>query len=1068
VKFLSFAIASAAAVALVPFSPGLAQDFQEADQAAKKFTLPPGFTIQTWAAEPQLMNPVAFTLDDQGRAFIAETHRFNNSVFDITQNTNWLRNDLAMEKVEDRIQFMTATFGANVGALTSHSERLQMVADSDGDGRADLAKTISENHRQIESGIAAGALARGTNLWFACIPDLWKFYDSDGDGVPEKPVKLHTGFGVHIGVTGHDLHGLVMGPDGRLYFSIGDRGFNVAADGRQLANPHSGATLRCEPDGSNLEIYATGMRNPQELAFDDHGNLFAGDNDTAGPDESRLLYVVEDGDYGWRTPYQHLKDFGPWVLENLWKGGQDGFLPHSGNPAQGPSGLAFYPGTGLPEEYRSHFFICDFPGGIWSFQVAAHGASFELANKTKFVWNCWPTDVEFGPEPGMYFSDWVGGWTMPQKGRIYHLLAKGASRDETLIAPLKASMEEKPAESLQSLLDSPDYRIRQKAQFELARRGDKEALLSVLKHGSVQAQLHALWGLGQIGRRQPNAIRWDSVQFLATADQPELRAQAAKLAEEARLKDAAEDLKHLLKDREPRVRFFAAQALAHLEIKEALPDLIAFARENSGDPFLLHTAAIALARMASPGQLSGMAKDPSIGLRKAVLTAMRRRRDPQVAIFLADAELASSAARGIYDDGMISALPALAQLITKPGLPKAALLRAVHANYRLGDAASARRLADFAAAQDQSKTISAEEAGLRLIAVELLGAWSHPDPIDRVMGYWRPLPARDSEPAKKQLERVWPVLKDAFGGQMLATVIRAARNAGADMPLSEVHAIFADPQAAPEARAEALETMVKRDAGKSESAVVAALRAKDEKLRLLAAKLAARVSSSQVADSLRDIALRDSSIPVKQQALKALKNISPEARGRIAASLAEKWKAQTLEPALQLEVLDLLQTEKEKNAESAQFQRLKHDALLAGGNPSEGARIFADRADVSCSRCHAVRGNGGTVGPDLGQVAASKPLEYLLESIQFPNKQIAKGFEQAIVQNKDGSVFAGLVKSESDSEIVLDSPEDGIVRVAKGDMANRKTALSAMPEGLAEMLTPYELRDLIAYLGSLK
>jgi quinoprotein glucose dehydrogenase len=152
------------------------------------------------------------------------------------------------------------------------------------------------------------------------------------------------------------MHGLQLGPDGRIYFSIGDRGYHVTnQEGQLLARPDTGAVFRCDLDGSHLEVFALGLRNPQELAFDDFGNLFTGDNNSDSGDKARWVYVVEGGDAGWRMYYQYLPDRGPWNREHTWHPYREdaattavqpaSTIPPIVNVADGPSGLVYYPGT---------------------------------------------------------------------------------------------------------------------------------------------------------------------------------------------------------------------------------------------------------------------------------------------------------------------------------------------------------------------------------------------------------------------------------------------------------------------------------------------------------------------------------------------------------------------------------------------------------------------------------------------------------------------------------------------------------------------------------------------------
>ena len=140
---------------------------------------------------------------------------------------------------------------------------LRLLVDRDRDGVADHSSIYADGFRSPLDGIASGVLTRGDEVWFTNIPSLWHFKGRDR---AETRRELSRGYGVHFGYTGHDLHGLALGLDGRIYFSIGDRGYHVETKDGLLANAETGAVFRCEQDGTRLEVFATGFRNPQELA----------------------------------------------------------------------------------------------------------------------------------------------------------------------------------------------------------------------------------------------------------------------------------------------------------------------------------------------------------------------------------------------------------------------------------------------------------------------------------------------------------------------------------------------------------------------------------------------------------------------------------------------------------------------------------------------------------------------------------------------------------------------------------------------------------------------------------
>ena len=1112
--------------------PFIAPASNEGELAIKSFQAPKGLKVDLWAAEPMLANPVAFNFDEKGRAYVCETFRLHAGVDDIRGIMDWLDEELACRTVDDRLAEMKRHLGQRFEVYSDKAERIRLLEDSSHAGKADRAIVFADGFNTPLDGIGAGVLTRQGKIWYANIPNLWLMRDTNNDGVADIRTLLHHGFGVRIGFLGHDLHGLHFGPDGKLYFSIGDRGSNVKlADGRTVGEPDTGCVFRCNPGGSNLEVFAFGLRNPQDLVFDQYGNLFTGDNNSDSGDQARWVYVVEGGDSGWRVGYQFMENpysRGPFNAEKLWyphfRGQAAYIVPPIANIASGPSGVAYYPGTGLPSRYQDHFFMVDFRGagansGIHTFTVTPKGAYFELINPEHFIWGVLATDVKFGVDGGIFLTDWVQGWELTGKGRIYRVHEPEIDHEPRVIETrnlLAEGMKSRSLKELSALLGHTDIRVRQEVQFELADRGASaiDTLTGVAREGTDQlARIHAIWALGQVLAKLPNshAGEGDShghgiaretttrvekkaaekspahslVRLLADSD-PEVRAQSAKVLGEHHIFEAYEGLVKLLRDSSPRVRFFAAFAIGKLGRNEALPAIFSLLSENAdNDPYIRHAGVMALSWIADMDKLLEAAHDESPAVRMGVLLAMRRLHRAELTLFLHDREpaIVLEAARAINDEPINGGISELASLLDSPMLNAerrsavlaegdfALLRRILNANFHLGTEESAKVLAAFAARSDAPES-------MRVEALDELADWTHPSGRDRVVGLWRPVAAvRPVEVAVRGLQPSLTSILKTAPSSVRVSALRAVEVLKIQDSGTILSELVSDQNVPGDVRAAALRAMASIKDPRLESALKSSQADANESVRRAATFLQGKLNSPQAATALATT-LDNGTIGDKQAALAVLGNVPGQAADELIAHWLDKLITGKLPNEIRLDLLDAATKRaapvvKEKLASYAAAQP-KDDPMsgfrsaLFGGDAADGKKIFFDRPEAQCVRCHKINGEGGDVGPDLSHVSSQKDREYLLESIVLPNRQIAPGFESVMVTLKNDENYAGVLKSEDDNQLVLNTPGTGLVTIKKADIQDRQKGLSPMPEGIGQILSKHDLRNLIEFLSTLK
>jgi quinoprotein glucose dehydrogenase len=1064
-----------------------------AQNAINGFKVPPGFEVKLWAAEPMLANVVAFEFDEQGRAFLAETHRYRTSVLDIRGYMEFLEHDIASVTLADRIKLVDTVFGEQSADLAIETELVRLVEDTDGDGMADSSKVFADGFDSKLDGIAAGVITLNGKVWFTNIPSLWQFDTDESGTTATSRQELLRGFGTRFGYTGHDFHGLAFGPDGKLYYSIGDRGTDVTTpEGYKIEVPYEGAVFRSNFDGTELEIVHTGLRNPQELAFNEYGDLFTGDNDCDNGDMERLVQIVEGGESGWRIGYQFapLGRAGPWMSEDLWKPDFEGraayLLPPLANIEDGPSGITYYPGTGFDESFDQTLFMTHFKGsvatsGIQSYKLEESGAAHRVTASEQFLWGTLPTDVTFAPNGAFYFVDWVVGWPKSNQGRIYSVTptnpsAAAAQQVAEVKALIGGGILAASDQELHQLLGHADQRVRLRAQYELADRGPASipALEKIAADGTASRlhRIHALWTLGMIQQADQSALA--TLTTFLSAEDREVRAQAAKLAGDHGIEAALPALITLTQDPEARVQFFAAQSLGKLGGSGAGAALVELLRANDDeDKYLRHAAAHALYRLNPRSILRQAESDPSVAVRTGALMAYRKLQDPRAAQFLADADpfIVREAALAINDAPIEAALPALAAMLGQGDLDDDALqLRIINARHRLGRPEDAVALAAFAAQNSVPREMRQE-------ALAQLSTWPEPFQRDRLVGVYRPLEARDAGPAIAALESQMDRLIESSSYFVKRAVLHVIRDLKITNASDRVLELLASESEDGRVRAEALTVLDDLDDSQILAAVEVAGDSNSPELRLATLPILARLSPDQALPILTRMA--ENGAPQEMQAaFKAIAQLDhPEAELLLTEGL-QRLGVGLVPYMAQVELLDSAEASEspvvQRGYELLQQQWAESgDALISfrgaleGGDGANGWTLFNQHPVLACTRCHIANGEGGYAGPDLTGIADRMTPEEMLEAIIYPNATIAEGFDVVAFTLSDGGFEVGTIAEETAETITIYDATGTAKSFAADLVTNRAAAPSSMPAIFGMVLERSELRDLMNFMRGL-
>lgn len=523
---------------------GASAPVHDPENAVANLDVAPGLEATLVASEPDILNLASMDIDAKGRLWVCEVVNYR---------------------------------GHN--GKRPEGDRILILEDKDGDGVADETKVFYQG-RDVDS--ALGICVLGNKVIVSCAPNVIEFTDKDGDDKPDEKRMLFT----NVGQPQHDhsAHSFVFGPDGKLYWNVGNTGKQVCdsagkpiidmAGNKVIDNgkPYwGGMVFRCNMDGAEFEVLAHNFRNNYETTVDSFGNLWQSDNDDDGNKGVRINYVMEFGNYGyldeltgagWQSPRENIEKEIPF---RHWHLNDPGVVPNLLQTGQGsPTGICFYEGTLLPEVFRNQMIHCDAgPSVVRAYPVTVSGAGYhaETVNVLQGARDNWfrPADVCVAPDGSIFVADWfdpgVGGHQAGEinSGRLFRVAPPGVKYEIP-------KYDYSTAEGAIAALGNPNNSVRYLAWTALHGMGDKaEPALAKVFANSDNARLRAraLWLLGKIDGKGKNYV----AKAIDDKD-PNIQIVGLRLARQLKL-DLVPMVEKLVKSPSPAVRRECAISLRH-------------------------------------------------------------------------------------------------------------------------------------------------------------------------------------------------------------------------------------------------------------------------------------------------------------------------------------------------------------------------------------------------------------------------------------------------------------------------------------------------------------------------